>query len=94
MFQQPFMQVCVSIQAIYYLVIEMQAVPTRQLCEHSKALNTLHNFGLFQMKDWHRETIVSITFQGLTLTPANPPNAGGFQLWRVTQSLPLATLAG
>lgn len=32
--------------------------------------------------------------QGLTLTPANPPNAGGFQLWQVTKSLPLATLAG
>lgn len=30
--------------------------------------------------------------QGLTLTPANLPNVGGFQLWRVTQSLPLATL--
>ncbi len=28
------------------------------------------------------------------LTHANPQNAGGFQLWRVTQSLPLATSAG
>ena len=29
-----------------------------------------------------------------TLTPANPPNTGEFQPWRVTQPLPLATLAG
>ncbi len=27
-------------------------------------------------------------------TPANPPNVGRFQQWRVTQSLPLDTLAG
>ncbi len=32
--------------------------------------------------------------QGFTITPANPPNSGGFQQWRVTQSLPLVTLAG
>ncbi len=32
--------------------------------------------------------------QGLTLTPANPPNAGGFQQWRVIRSIPLATVAG
>ncbi len=28
--------------------------------------------------------------QGLTLTPANPANAGGFQQWRVTRSLIIA----